>query len=511
MEADHAGAERVTSLVHENRAGARPRSLWILLILSSIALLASSVYRAATLSFGIDESLSFEIFSWVPYWGRTANNHLLNTALMRWCSAMFGNSELSLRLPNLAAHGLYLVCVLALVKRVRNPALQVFGFVVFTLNLLLAEYFFVARGYGLAVAFQMLSLYLFVRAYEGSAQGQLARDLYLSVGSGALAVVANFAWLNFLVPLVLASVWLLATDGSLRRFNRDRISSTLVLLAGSSLFLTVVMIKLLRLKRDGQLYWGGYTDFVSDTIHSLARCSLFPGIGSPGAEQALSVAIIVSFLGVLVLGVAQLGSRKTDVTFGILGLVLAGAVALPILEHHLFGTPFPIERAALYYLPLYAAVVLYGLDALSTLHVEGWKRAVNATSVVVALAVGGCFLGGFAERSSCAWLMDGHNREVLALIDRDRTEQTLMRPVKLRASHHMEPSFNFYRMTRHYSWLVPVIRRPIPDPDYIYAFESELGPADRGVVLASYPDLHTVLLRVYHAADADVPGGRPSS
>jgi esterase/lipase superfamily enzyme len=63
----------------------------------------------------------------------------------------------------------------------------------------------------------------------------------------------------------------------------------------------------------------------------------------------------------------------------------------------------------------------------------------------------------------------------------------------------MEPSLNFYRITRTYSWLVPVTRKPISDPDYIYTFERELGPADSGVVLASYPDLHTVLLRTSHA------------
>ncbi len=129
------------------------RTSWVqwttcaLLILTSAGLLGASVYRAATLSFGIDESLSFAIFTWKPYWGRTANNHLLNTALMRWCSVLFGNSELSLRLPNLPAHGLYLISVLALLKRFRDPVLQVVGLVLFALNLLLAEYFIVARGY----------------------------------------------------------------------------------------------------------------------------------------------------------------------------------------------------------------------------------------------------------------------------------------------------------------------------------------------------------------------------
>jgi len=48
-----------------------------------------------------------------PKWGNTANNHLLNTALMQLCSTLFGNSELSLRLPNVLAHAVYLACSLA--------------------------------------------------------------------------------------------------------------------------------------------------------------------------------------------------------------------------------------------------------------------------------------------------------------------------------------------------------------------------------------------------------------
>jgi 4-amino-4-deoxy-L-arabinose transferase-like glycosyltransferase len=488
--------DQIAPQASANRMSQVQRTTRALLILCSVALLGSSVYRAATLSFGIDESLSFAIFTWKPYWGRTANNHLLNTALMHWSSVLFGNSELSLRLPNLAAHGLYLLSVLALVKRVRDPTLQVIGFVLFTLNLLLAEYFIVARGYGLAVAFEMLSLYLFVRAYQQAGQGHLARDLYLSVGAGALAVLSNFAWANYFVPLLLASGWVLLTDASPRRVSRGRLATTLGLFACSGLFLFWIVLKLLKLQRDRQMYWGGYNGFVSDTINSLARCSLYPSIDSPAVGQALSTIFIASFALVLPLGIRQLFSRKNDATFGLLVLLLAGAVALPLLEHAFFHALFPIERAALYYLPLYAAVLLYGLSVLGASG-EGWRRAVAPMAgTATAVAAGWCFCRGFTERSPCAWVMDTHNREVLDLIERDHAEHSPTHPVKIRASHLMEPSLNFYRITHDYTWLVPVTRKPIPDPDYIYTFERELRPADHGVVLASYPDLHTVLLRV---------------
>jgi len=109
--APHASANRMSQV---------QGTTWAFLILCSLALLGVSVYRA-TLPFGFDESLSFASFTGQPEVLRTANHHPLNTALMHWCSMLFGNSELSLRLPNVAAHGLYLLTVLALVKRVPGP------------------------------------------------------------------------------------------------------------------------------------------------------------------------------------------------------------------------------------------------------------------------------------------------------------------------------------------------------------------------------------------------------
>src|SRR5262249_1684207 len=324
-----------------------------------------------------------------------------------------------------------------------------------------------------------------------------ARDFYLSVGAGALAVLSNFAWVYYFVPLLLACGWVLLTNRSLRQVGRDRIAATLGLVGGGGLFLGWVLVRLLRLQRDRQLYWGGYDSFVSDTIQSLVRCSLPPGSDSAAAVHALSAVFIASLVLVLPLGVRQLLSRPHQATFGLLALMLAGAVTLPIVGHLFLHATFPIERAALYYLPLYAGVLLYGLEAVHSVPGAGrWRTAALRAGTGAAVAITWGFGRGFAARSSCAWVMDSHNREVLELIDRDRAEHWPTRPVKTLGSHHMEPSLNFYRITRNYSWLVPVTRDPIPDPDYIYTFGRELSPADTGVVLASYPDLRTVLLRV---------------
>ena len=129
------------------------RLVWAVLLLAAVGLLASSIYRASTFPFVHDESLSFTIVNGEPGWGASPNNHLLNTFLMRLCSTLFGNSELSLRAPNILAHVLYLVSSILLLRRLQHVLLQVVGFVFLNLNPFMLDFFFLARGYGLALGF----------------------------------------------------------------------------------------------------------------------------------------------------------------------------------------------------------------------------------------------------------------------------------------------------------------------------------------------------------------------
>ncbi len=72
----------------------------LLLIILFTSLFVYVILRAYLLSFTHDESLSYTIVEGKITWGKTANNHLLNTLLMSLSSSLFGMSELGLRLPN---------------------------------------------------------------------------------------------------------------------------------------------------------------------------------------------------------------------------------------------------------------------------------------------------------------------------------------------------------------------------------------------------------------------------
>jgi hypothetical protein len=480
------------------------RFTWALLLFCSVGLLASSVYRAATFPFTHDESLSFAIFSWDPGWGATANNHLLNTFLMKWCSILFGDSELSLRLPNILAHVIYLLCTLVLLKRFQHTVLQIAGFVMLNLNPFLLDFFFLARGYGLALAFLMLSLYLLVRAFEQKQQQGFEKYLYLSVSAGSLAVLANFAFLNYYLPLLLASAWLLLSDASLRRFSRSCIPEAMALFSASSIFLAVILFKVFHLQQLGELYFGGHVGFINDTVNSLVRGSLYSSSYSHATDKAVSAILIGLFVVLLLFGLYLFLLRKEVPLFGLLLLVLASAAALPILQHRLFHTLFPIDRSALYYLPLYAVVLLCAFHVLIRLSSGYWKKIVLILPAIIAMALSWHFYRSFNAHIAYTWQYDAHNDEILEIINRDRERNFPGRAVSLGNSWMMGPSLNFYRVTRNYTWLAPITPEPISSyhyNDYIYAFLSEIEelPLDSRIRLAFYPDTQTVLLRVNHA------------
>src|ERR1051325_3912111 len=79
------------------------------LFLPAIFLFIYIILRAKKLSLTWDEANTFWEYVRTPRWlpqefnYMSANNHLLNTWLMKICAMCFGESEFSLRLPNVLA------------------------------------------------------------------------------------------------------------------------------------------------------------------------------------------------------------------------------------------------------------------------------------------------------------------------------------------------------------------------------------------------------------------------
>jgi dolichyl-phosphate-mannose-protein mannosyltransferase len=476
------------------------RIVWAVMPLAAAGLVAASAYRATTSSFTHDESLSFAIFHWAPSWGSTANNQLLNTWLMRLCSSVFGDSEISLRVPSVAAHSVYLVAVLLLLKRLRNSLLQAAGFVLLGINPFLLDFFTVARGYGLALAFLMLSLYLLVRTHEESVGPRCERYAFLAGLTAALAVLANWSFMTYYVPMVLVTACVLLGIPPFRRISRERLAPTAVFLGAGAAFGIFALHRLMFLRTHGELYFGGHHGFFEDTIEGLVRASAYSTTLSRWVAILVSAGLIAVIVPLLLLSVRRF-VQDAEVSVSLLfTVILAGATGLPIVERYVFHVLWPIERAAAYYIPLYTVALVFGVDSLIRQGERRWQASALVTPpTVLAVVLASAAITHFHVHSTLDWSYDAHDKNAIEIVERDHATRSRSSSVRLGDTWLMEPSLNFYRVTRHETWLAPVTRRPVTEGhyDYVYGLESDVDQLrDRTITLATYADTKTALVRI---------------
>jgi hypothetical protein len=177
--------------------------------LTTVALLTMWSYvivRATRVSFTNDEAISYGIIHGARTFVETANNQWLNTQLMRVSQYMFGQSELALRFPNVAAFGLYGAASVVLLSRVRRLEARAVGFALLLVNPFLIEFFALARGYGLSLAFTATAVAcVFFGGSSLSARRELGRLALIGL-FGSLAFYANFSALNIVLGLFAVEV-----------------------------------------------------------------------------------------------------------------------------------------------------------------------------------------------------------------------------------------------------------------------------------------------------------------
>jgi hypothetical protein len=131
-----------------------------ILKISILFIFAYIFLRSISVGFTHDESLSYTILTGNESQLFTANNHWLNTILMKCCSLILGYSEWSLRLPNVLAFGLYAYSIIKILQLSKLHYLTIWlAILVFFLNPFLLDFFALARGYGLGMGFLTFALY----------------------------------------------------------------------------------------------------------------------------------------------------------------------------------------------------------------------------------------------------------------------------------------------------------------------------------------------------------------
>jgi len=340
-----------------------------LLIGTGVVTLLWVAARAAVQSITIDEADTYVFSVWRPgpsHWDPSANNHVLNSMLMRLFTSIFGASPFTLRLPALIGAALYIGAVYCLVRLISRPPLLGWSlFVCLTASPFVMDYLVAARGYSLASAFLMWMIALAVRHQAQDAGARAAglwRACVLISISGALSVSANFSF-AIADALTALGLYLWVCREHRREYFKILAAFTLPGLAVAYFFVGSVVLAWPK----GQFTWG--TDSLVQTIRSLVSASLFepnrylinPRLHHYFVHFGTFLYPLLAFFVLWRLvalffdraTIQDSGARRLAAVTIVSGAALTLALACHQILYLAFGILLPLDRTAMYVVLLF--------------------------------------------------------------------------------------------------------------------------------------------------------------
>ncbi len=327
-----------------------------------LALLAYSTARAVLWSMTHDESSTYlnyiDMNIWLCYhnpkcWG-TANLHWLNTLIMQPAVKIFGVSEFSVRLPNLLTHAVYLVFSWLLLRDMRKPFWITFAaFLILNLSPYLLDFFSLARGYGMACGWMMMSLYYLWKYIEKEKNGYV----FGSFLGASLAVLSNFVYLNYLMALTgVFFLWQLYQLIESKKISREMLMQSsipiaFILVLGLALYQPIQFLSSL-----GEFKYGATSLYT--TLETLVRDYLQTKADGYFGKSTLFIFCLIA-IGLVLLTTfravrqfIQLPKTPERVFLLASTLVLLLVILIQKVQFHVMGTNYLVQRTALIFIPL---------------------------------------------------------------------------------------------------------------------------------------------------------------
>jgi hypothetical protein len=457
----------------------------------ALALLAVNVYRAATQSITTDEAFTFHSYVDAPLGDAVrhydANNHVLYSALERASVALFGVSELSLRLPSLAGGALYLwaamrVCFYAF----GGGPLALVCLAVVAGNPLVLDFLSLARGYGMGLALLALGLYLLLRH---TAEGRRGAPYGAAVALG-LSVAANLIYLVPAAALAAVSGYLMLRE---RRAGGWELVDRFALPGFLAAFLWLAL-PLSRATADSY-YFGARTPV--ETARGLAQALFLPvlegHVRSPfqmvsferlwlAAPVAAVLAAVAVWGAARALRLSDLGPR--DACAALAGGGLALSLLLLAAAHVLWGVPYPQQRTGIYLVPLLA----WGVFAAAL------SRAARIAAGVLALICVVQFALLLRVDHYGPWRDDAAVKRVMAQL---RAREDGSRRVRVAASGSSNLTVWFYQRRYGWTWMdsFSLVQEPDSRADYYVLWKAdEAAVAAKGLTVLYRDPLNGLML-----------------
>ncbi|MFN4284673.1 MAG: hypothetical protein ACK4E8_01795 [Lacibacter sp.] len=450
---------------------------WSALAALCLLLLGYLLARAALLSITHDEAGTTD-FAVVPVWDimfaarqfETANNHILNSLLLKGCVALYGYHEWAVRLPNVLAFLLYFVAGVSIVQLLtQHSGQRLAGMLLLCGVPYLLDFFALARGYGLANAWSMAAiaaLLFYVRL-------QQTRWLWRCFAAAALAAYANFTWLNLYLTLWVVIIVLFIGKNGIKAFrDRQFVQHQIPPLLIGLLLALLSYRPISYLQANNEFKWGAET-FVA-SLQTLAADLLynqtFPFLQ---AEQSkLLLMGLLLFLPLLMLIAAvrlliqkRLVANPTLQLTAVIAMVLIVMTAGIIAQRHLLGTYYIDGRKATLYIPPLLVLLTGSMLLLWQTGSTGKIAALLLTFMISA-----AFVKSINLYSCREWWYDANSKEVATALAKEGNTVVAL-------SWQFAPAFQFYNQHHFNNRLILIKTNEIPQPSnarYYYVMGDEI-------------------------------------
>ncbi len=397
----------------------------------ALVLMSYVTYRIVTLDITNDEWGSLKdvyhkgIPDLVTFKYASAQSHFLQSLVSIVClqSLPAAYEVAAVRIPSLLGLMIYLYAAFRITSVVKENLLSVLGFAALCANAYLLDFFGLARGYGLANGFLLISLWHVLNVFRESVpSSRVQLHANLAAWSGGMAVLANLAWMNYYGALSLMLLWhsfsVQQSVGTMRRVGRTLIASQGLIYTGLIVGVFYLPRVMLMSAQDG-LYFGGQEGFITDTVQSLVKAALYvPGeVQNPGyLWVAYGIVLLCGATAVIAVirPMRNAAASEEIKASAVVAAALLLSVALTLIMHLFLNVRFVIERAALGFLVIGVCHIL-----LFAASVDNKRR----TALVVILVL--YIIGGVANLNltrTCSWRMNSQIREFVQWVGEERAK-----------------------------------------------------------------------------------------
>jgi hypothetical protein len=328
---------------------------------------------------------------------------------------------------------------------------------------------------------------------------KIQKSLQHALFWATMAVYAQFGLLHF---------WL-GFQGNLLIYNilantENRKKTLLTQIGFVLLMILLIYYPIMAIVRDNQIAYYGTKGFLDDTINSILRNSIFSqGYFHTSNFDIFADLMIILFAFVLINNVLKMKHLKiqafTTPNYWLFGLLLMSAMSV-ILQFHLLGNQYVIDRTALFFYPLLAMNFAFAGETLSQL------KPVAGRALLITLTIFSIYhtLRSSNLRSYREWYYDVHTFEVLDFVEKEhakRLSQGDTNPVRLDMSWIFQPSIAFYWKTRNdLKWMnSPPFHtdiQPNTDCEFYYASADDVPKLmEKFEIVLKFPDNVGQLMR----------------